>query len=188
MKIKHRIGVIYDTSFLMLRDGVADLAFAFEDRGGNCTYTKNHFTIERIVPEEVIDEIAGHFKRSDKEQPARHARKVVAQLIQEGAREIALSAVPLRPIVPSKLGADSETDQCLIAYALHRLDQGGPDRWQVGFIATDDGGIMYDVVKLRQQGKPIFCWSKEGDSHSSRDQAHELLAQLAKRTPLRGQS
>jgi hypothetical protein len=166
------IGIIYDTSYLMLNEkntNIRELVivlnhieFRRETKGWfsvNSERTKfsDHFCIEEIVPIEVANEIYKHFSNPDKEMVARSARKKVAALIESGAKEVCLSGVDVSNATNSVLGADSQTDRKQIAYALSMVEKS----WDLAIIATDDGGILYDIVKLCKEGKPIRCHTKE---------------------------
>lgn len=121
------------------------------------TEFSDHFCIDEIIPIEVTNEIYKHFSNPDKEMAARSARKKVAALIESGAKEVCLSGVDVSNATNSVLGADSLTDRKQIAYALSMVEKS----WDLAIIATDDGGILYDIVKLCKEGKPIRCYTKE---------------------------
>jgi hypothetical protein len=166
---KLTVGVIYDTSYLMLPRFVSlkDVIeiMEFRPKGGPQfmlpTYEyrqgKELFSVTEIVPLEVIAEIRRHFENDEKEQAARQARKRIATLIENGAEEVELPPLTDVTAKGDVLGADSETDKRLIEYAKAKAK----DSWNLSVVATDDGGILYDIVKLRKTGTPICCHTKE---------------------------
>lgn len=131
------------------------------------------------VPLEVSEELAGHFDQdpapqSEQDKAARSGRKRLVQLVsQSGCREPRLSELELPEVVfESPLGADSPVDRNLIRLAVMLARN---EKYRLVILATDDGGIMYDVAKLhRQQREPLCCISRPDDPEEGR-QLYTLL-------------
>ncbi len=136
-----------------------------------------HFQPFEVVPLEVAMEIRRHFSNGEKERAARRARKIVASLLDQGAHEISIAGngntIKTDPI----LGADSDTDRQILEFALSMVKT----CWSVAIVATDDGGILYDSVKLRKAGEPLFCHTKERWEEIG--QIHQFLGELIGCTP-----
>jgi len=162
------LGVIYDTSYLML-DKCLDIKLLVGIAG--CWKEKRNWygridressdatrliSVVQVVPKPVAEEIRGHFKDEEKHKSARRARKRVASIVERGGLEIDVANV-----VPASsdaiLGADSETDRRVIAYAIQMVRTD----WSAAVVATDDGGILYDMVKLRKDGIPVFGFAND---------------------------
>lgn len=139
MSTKPTIAVVYDTCFLMhpkfWRPGVQD------------------FKVVEFVPNEVAQEISRHIKdkvASDVEKRLRasDARQRVAELIDAGAEEPSLDNLE-EPTSDPLLRADSPTDRKLLDFVQHLAQSGN---FAFVFLATNDGGIMYDLAHLRKNG------------------------------------
>ena len=165
---KKIIGVIYDTSFLM-SDAIRPILNAKVSLEGEIDpmvgvqickeyfYFADHFLKAEVIPYEVLQEIQTHFSNPEKSKSAKQARGRVIEMVKEGVDEVDLSGVSVSRESKSIIGADSVTDRKLIAYALFKLDNG----WDYALIVTNDGGIVYDVLKLNQQGRKITTYPFE---------------------------
>ena len=174
------IGIIYDTSYLMLdredtSQGYArDLLEAIRGSDQKAVvkgwlnqrveYTSlgDRCALVEVVPHEVVREIHQHFTNPEKDKLAKKARKRVANLVDRGAKELTLGDVVKPAEVATLLGADSPTDKLLLGYAAEMVAAS----WCYAIIATDDGGILYDCVKMNQAGMPIHCHTKERWGHT----------------------
>jgi hypothetical protein len=165
------VGIIYDTSFLMLRDNM-DLREAIEEVDLKAagvvpwlieiiwftTKLRDKLRVVEVVPLEVLCEIRRHFDNVEKQQAAKVARKRVAVLVERGAVESVLGGAEGTVPSNSLMGADSRTDKLIVAYAVSMVQQ---KRWSYAIIATDDGGIMYDAVKVGKGGRGVGYFAKE---------------------------
>ena len=139
-----RIGVVFDTSYLMLVHQSEMFA------PGNLIFDLDSSAIKNgewtfYVPIEVQSEVRSHFE-SEKDSAARMARRSVAHLIETGCELPSLEGVRLFESHP-ELGADSNTDKRLIQFSIDLIDNG-----QLDFVllATNDGGIEYDIASLKR--------------------------------------
>jgi len=165
------VAVLYDTSFLMNggRPVVVQVPAGQLDAKKNRDYIIRTVEITHILPDEVKREIQGHFPDAEKVTATRAARKTVAELIALGDaadepcryQEVILAAVAAKHSTGDVLGADSRTDRLLIGYAKQLAES---DSFDCVCVATEDGGIMVDVNKLRvQHGLNLYCISaKDG--------------------------
>ena len=165
---KKTLGIIYDTSFLMTNAPRPMFNYKLSLRGGidpivgvrickEYFYLADHFLKAEVIPYEVLQEIQTHFSNPEKSKSAKQARGRVIEMVKEGVDEVDLSGVSVSRESKSIIGADSVTDRKLIAYALFKLDNG----WDYALIVTNDGGIVYDVLKLNQQGRKITTYPFE---------------------------
>jgi hypothetical protein len=168
---KIKVGFVYDTSFLMnnLKDPADKLhyyIFEFSQDiprwlGLSAITERGHFRgsdlfdIVRVIPNLVIREIHNHFSDQAKEAKAKRARITVAKLIEKGACEVDISNTELIKTGDNLLSADSNTDKKIIAFALNQ----SLGQWHYSVIASSDGGIFYDSVNLRNDGKRIYCYT-----------------------------
>ncbi len=175
LKLK-TIGIIYDTSYLMLdrddktEDQQGDLLWRLKNlyyrrvvRGWfwaeheEYTPLGDVCALVEVVPHEVVQEIHRHFTNPEKDKLAKKARKRVANLVDRGAKELTLGDVVTPAEVSTLLGADSRTDKLLLGYAAEMVAAS----WSYAIIATDDGGVLYDCVNMNKAGMPIHCHTKE---------------------------
>jgi hypothetical protein len=143
------INIVLDTSFLMLEKtpGVFEWLNSCHKRDLRTVYS---------IPDIVLNEVVNHFG-TEKDSLARVARKRIAQLVEKSAEiENLDDLAPIERV--DSLSADSETDRKIINYALTRSDD---HRFVCVLLATDDGGIMYDVARYRRTGVRIACLTKE---------------------------
>lgn len=159
-----RVAVIYDTSYLM----------ALRPLPHESVPHLRNWPLTHFVPEEVQEELERHRTGPDerKRHAASGARKIVAQLKGlplpqhrfEGTRaDTGARAAPAQVAQPpaSILGADSRTDRLLVAVARRAVESGG---FLLAIVATDDGGILNDVVDLRTgTGLPVYAASGPRD-------------------------
>jgi hypothetical protein len=176
------LAVIYDTCYVMMetfinvRQIINDLYFGkgsitIGDGGtgiygyrGNRYYIDNtgfqngreSFAFHEFIPFEVVLEVCNHISSQTKDQLGRKARKIFADILEQGGSEVNLTSTVQPYVSKHPLGADSKTDQLILGYALEIENQ-----YDLVIIATDDGGILYDAVKLTVSGKKIFCLTKE---------------------------
>jgi hypothetical protein len=159
---KINIGIIYDTSYLMLPKfaplkEIIEKQMSFYTKRQQVVKGEDYFAAVEVVPVEVSSEIRRHFDNGEKEQLAKQARKRVARLVEHGAEEPKLPAAAQGVGGGSALSADSDIDRRLIRYAVEKVGS----QWQIAVVATDDGGILYDLVKFRKTQTPVFCHTKE---------------------------
>jgi len=146
------VSIVLDTSFLMLKKmpDVWDKMNSWSQHG---------LTVRFLIPDIVIDEVVRHFG-TDKDEPARIARKRIAQLTERLA-----SIESLREVTPEDqfdaMSADSVTDRRIIAFA---KKLGDSNENVCVLVATDDGGIMYDVARHRRAGARLASLSKESST------------------------
>ena len=144
-----RLCIVLDTSFLMLErtPDIWEWLSSCPRRGLETVYS---------IPSVVIAEVARHFG-TDKDQPARVARKRIAQLVGKSAEIEQVDHIPSIERADA-MSADSDADRQIISLASAKADD---NQFLAVILATDDGGIMYDVAKLRRAGKRITFVSKE---------------------------
>jgi len=151
-----KILIIFDTSSLMNKDLCLNVSFPFR-----YNYTITDLIIEPLelceltmyIPKQVISELYNHFDNPDKVIKAKKARKLIIELKGMGAKEIDLSETPLYTST-SKIGADSKVDRQILGFAISKLEGDNKYDWVV--VATEDGGIMYDIQELSNQGYNIY--------------------------------
>ena len=160
------IGIIYDASFLMSNKIIPDILNTKIGLDGGFDgelamqiyrehfYVRHHFLVANVIPQEVLQEIQTHFINPEKSKSAKQAKERVIEMVKEGVDEVDLSGVSVSHESNSIIGADSVTDRKLIAYALFKIENG----WDYALIATNDDGIVYDVLKLNQQGRKITTY------------------------------
>jgi hypothetical protein len=165
------VAILYDTSYLMSGGGpvIIHTPICGLDTRKNRNWIFRTVGVTHIVAEEVKREIYGHFDDADKLRATRSARKVIAELIGRSGttdgncryQEVALTAVARAYSAGDVLGADSRTDRLLVGYAKQLAEAAASD---CVYLATDDGGIMIDVNKLRlHQRLNLHCIpSKDG--------------------------
>lgn len=114
-------------------------------------------SISYNIPTQVIRELSNHFKDSEKEIKARSGRKKINILKRDfGAEEVDISGVePYKS--SSVIGSDSLVDRQIVGYALKMLE----GDYQFVVIATEDGGIQYDIIELRKSGYKIYSSDEE---------------------------
>jgi hypothetical protein len=143
------ICIVLDTSFLMLERTPTAWEWL-----RSCS--KHDVSTVYSIPNIAVIEVARHFE-TEKDQPARVARKRIAQLVESSAKIENLDHV--RPIERTDaMSADSDTDRRIISFALAKADE---QQFACVLLATDDGGIMYDIARFRRAGKRIACLTKE---------------------------
>jgi hypothetical protein len=187
------VGIIYDTSFLMLnkpppvwetlqesvflfrREGVSRGWFSKKTEAVIRSSFFDEFQIVEVLPTEVGSEICGHFDDEEKMKPAKKARKIVAELLARGAREICLRDKQCSVESTGELGADSEVDRLILGYALAMVES---KQWCLSIIATDDGGVLYDSVKWWAAGRKVWCHTKERRDF---EQVMQYLAEVLQR-------
>ena len=197
-----RIGIIYDTSFLMLHKAQSPQALLTNDlwNGVRVEYQPEQtswlfpaqptyevfrwgelFEFVEIIPTEAETELSNLFAHPEKQKSARRARKDVVSMIRNGATEVSLaeSCRDRQAFMTAKtsLGADSSTDRLILAYALSMIQN---REWCAALVATDDGGILYDALKLQKAGKRVWCFTKDYDPcwESSCGNLEDALADL----------
>jgi hypothetical protein len=160
--------VIYDSSYLMSHGPiVSELAMT-----SKIPAVKRGCEVVHTIPEEVKLELLNHFSNPEKEQKARGARRIIAEIMRTcdlsdhnvRFQEVNLTASVVQYSSDDTLGADSMTDRLLMGYAKTLAES---YRYTAVIIATEDGGIMIDVSQLRRAtGLSIYYWTKhDGEEH-----------------------
>jgi hypothetical protein len=163
-----RIGIVYDTSYLMNGFTVVPRSTRVADLvGGNPTDEefKEFIRLVQYVPVEVQQEILTHLSVKgerhtvrQKGHAARKARGLLAELRDDPKaiyrfREPKLEALVDPHSCITILGADSHVDRLVIAYALLLVEA---KKHKAAFVATSDGGVVTEIVELRKRtGLPI---------------------------------
>lgn len=139
MNIKLTIAVIWDTSAIM-SDSADPIADVIEDS----LYSYTHF-----VPHEVKFELNSHFQNPEKHEAARRGRRFIAERLMRNTayEEISLAAIAETQDTDSLLGPDSPTDKKLLAVA---LTMASSHNFNVVSVATQDGGILYEIERRRR--------------------------------------
>jgi hypothetical protein len=140
-----RIAIVYDTSFLMV------------DNYHRLTVDRTHCGLVEFVPDEVTRELARHLEDEEKAPPARAARKRVAELIDGGAQEPAIAGLA-EVKLGNALGCDSKVDAKLLSFVQQLASSG---QYALVYLATDDGGLMNDVVRLKKTGLNVRYVTKD---------------------------
>jgi hypothetical protein len=109
------------------------------------------------VPKEVTEELKSHFANESKTAAAKSARKLFAEIVDRGCEEPSLADV-VPEIIDGVMGSDSPTDRKLVAFAKSLAASG---KFEAVIVATDDGGILTDVVRLKREGAAVECLTKE---------------------------
>ena len=113
--------------------------------------------VAEVVPLQVEEEVGRLLADAEKGESARRARGTVAELIEGGAVQVDVSKRTLdlygERVSAGPLSCDSVTDKAIVGYALMMLD----GQWDIALIATNDGGIRYDVSRLPEMGQRIRC-------------------------------
>lgn len=121
--------------------------------------------IDSFVPVEVEEEIRSLLQSKDAGAAAASARKKVARLVEKhSVIEPILHEMKLSEFDPDpSLGTESSTGRLLMAFAMSLRESRA---YTFVIIATDDGGMMYDVAHLAEPGGPgpgVVCVSDPHD-------------------------
>jgi len=142
---KLRLALIYDASSLM-SDGFVHLPDKY---WGSAVVDWTLF-----VPTEVEADIRRLSDDPAREQAANRARKRIASFLEAGCKEVRLQDVAEPLSLDETTGAAGDVAQRIVGLARKLVQQG---RYAAVFVASEDGGILSDVVRLRKKHDlPIY--------------------------------
>jgi hypothetical protein len=183
---KHKIGVIYDTSYLAangpsIKSFILSRQFLVPEKPGLFSAltslvkgtkegsprgvtrpAESLFDIYQVIPNEVIRELEYEMPAANKECPA------LAAILKEEATRIDLSmdsfvgSVLSQNPAPAEMSAkmanalQRKVDEQLLGYAARLVAYGTRERYDLAVVATDDGNILRQIGALSQSGKAVF--------------------------------
>lgn len=160
--------VVFDASFLMLER----MPPAWDWLSTCANYD---LLTAYSIPNTAVSDVARCFG-TEKDKRARAARKRIAQLIEKSAEIEALDHIS--PIeIADAMSAESITDRQIINFALAKATQ---NNYMCVLLATDDGGMMYDVARFSRGGARITCLTEESSVEVIREFICRWIAQSTK--------
>jgi len=179
---KRKIAIIYDTSYLMgefqaIKEFILSRRFSGLEKQGLLGFMKAKqtvyhdpsklFAIVEVVPTEVIRELD--------EQTALDSKKLVADLLQDGAIKVDLAM----DTMVSALGPESVKEKKLSLYAERLVSYATLEKYDLAIIATEDDELVSHLTALAARGKAVQGVKSE---HLVRTRLlHEKLTEIANR-------